>query len=174
VTGRAAGALVAVLLAGWFVGSVLHQVGPDWWRRRVARRDVLGLLPRWSFFAPNPGRHDLHVVYRDRDAAGQWGPWTELDIQRDPRWWRAAWNPERYPRKAVSDLVNAIRGGTGTAEPLALMLSGAYLAMLSWVMCQPDSGRTTGRQFAVIGRNGHGARRTLDVLYLSGEHRVAA
>jgi hypothetical protein len=172
VTTEAAREVVAALLAAWFVGSVFHQFRLKWWRRRIARRDVLGLLPCWSFFAPNPGRHDLHVVYRDRDDASNWGPWVELGAQQDPRWWRAVWNPNRYSHKAVSDLVNSIRGGMNANEPVATMLSGAYLAMLNWVMCQPSKVPTTIRQFAVIGRSGHGARRTLELLYVSEEHRV--
>jgi hypothetical protein len=166
------GILVAMVLIGWFAASVVHQVQPQFWRRWAAR-DRLGLLPRWSFFAPNPGRHDIHVVFRDGTGA-TWGRWVEIGATPAPRWWRAAWNPYRYARKAVLDLVNGLRT-IRADETGSHLLSGYYVAMLDWVMHQPSTHDNeppaSHRQFAVLGRHDH-ARRVLDVLFVSASHRL--
>jgi hypothetical protein len=159
--------IVGAVLGLWFAASVVHQFQPRYWRRWAAR-DVLGLLPRWSFFAPNPGRHDLHVVYRDRTDES-WGSWVELGAAPAPRWWRAAWNPHRYARKAVMDLVNGVRA-VPVDRSRSHLLSSSYVALLDWVMRQPSHGARY-RQVAVLGRHDHD-RRILDVLFVSDSHRL--
>jgi hypothetical protein len=169
----AAGVLLGTLLAA----STLHQLRPRWWNP-VARLDALNLLPRWSFFAPNPGRHDLHLVYRDFQA-GKRGPWQPIRLDATPSRWRWCWNPARYPRKAMLDLANWLlqAAKTHADQPRAVMLSGPYLGLLSWVMAQPASQtepRPSHRQFAVIASQGFGAERRIEVRYLSEIHRVEA
>lgn len=159
----------AIVLGGWLAASVVHQLRPRWWSR-IARHDAFNLLPSWSFFAPNPGREDLHLVYRDRSGDGP-GPWRLLDPGADDVRCRCLWNPARFPRKAVHDLANgllqAARANAGA--PRVALLSGSYLAVLHWVMSQPAAAAaTTHRQFALVASAG--SERGLTVRFVSEEH----
>jgi len=165
--------IVAAVLGLFFLAGVLHQLRLDrWWL--VSRYDIFHLLPRYSFFAPNPGRHDTHVVYRDR-IGGQDTPWCQLQPGYTDRRWRWIWNPNRYQRKAVSDLANALlqieRRNRESAR--VVLLSSSYISLLVWVMAQPSPGEShTHRQFAVVGSNGFGEARQLEVRFVSEVHRI--
>src|SRR5215213_561511 len=131
--------VVALFLSVWLLASAVHQLRRRSWER-IARWDALNLLPRWSFFAPNPGRHDLHVVYREW-LLEEAGPWRQLMPTHANRRWRWCWNPSRYPRKAVSDLANSLQYAERSLEemPRSVLLSSSYISLLSWVMAQPPS-----------------------------------
>ena len=165
--------IVGAGLAIFFLASVIHQFRLPWWQR-IASRDRLILLPRWTFFAPNPGRHDLHLVYRDW-TNGQPGGWVELAIPEDNPRWRWIWHPSRFPSKGQSDLLNGLFQSIRTcrAEPELVMLSGAYISLLQWVMAQPGvTGEDSKRQFAIVATQGFSQDRSLQVRYISGMHRA--
>ncbi len=165
---------VGVVLALWFVASVVHQVSPEWWRRRV-RSNAFGLLPRWTFFAPNPAREDTHLVFRDRQG-DHWSPWQALTPAPAVRRWRWVWNPQRYARKATVDLANGLRRQRlrHAESPRALLLSHSYVGLLRWVASQPATAGVTHRQFALVTSEGHGTDQRLELLFLSEEHRLDA
>lgn len=167
--------LVGLLLGGWLVASVVNQFSTDWFRR-VARWDVLGLLPRWTFFAPNPADEDVHVIYRDlADAERQvWGSGRVLSKAPAPAWRRWLWNPGRYERKAIIDLANGLRSSRQAVadQPRALCLTTPYVALLDWVSQQPAESATTHRQFILATSTGFPPEQQLRVEYVSEVHRI--
>jgi hypothetical protein len=160
---------VAVTLGVVFFGSVLNQLSWDRWESVVARYDRTMILPYWGFFAPHPGHTGNHLIYRDGDG-DIWGPWEEVPIpNRTP--WEFVWNPSRFERKALLDLMNGFaKTRESFASVGATQLSLAYLAMLTWVMAQPRHGDEPLRQFAVISTTGHADDRELSVAILSAGH----
>jgi hypothetical protein len=166
-------AAVAVILVAWLVATVPHQFRFLWWDK-VARLDVLNLLPTWTFFAPNPGRHDLHLVYRDWED-GRPLPWRQLEARPVDWRWRWIWNPDRFPRKAVSDLAASLdrQLAVCAGNPAAVTICLPYLSVLQIVMAQPGAARPGAlRQFALVASRGFGSRRHLEVRYVSRAHRV--
>jgi len=97
------------ILSFWFAASVVHQFSYAWWHR-LARIDILNLLPRWTFFAPNPGRTDFHIICRDirGDLPGEWYNLFAFPRPNHLRW---LWNPHRFVAKAVSDAIAALLMG---------------------------------------------------------------
>ena len=180
--------VVAVGLALWLAASVLHQFRWEWWTR-LAACDLLHLLPRWTFFAPNPGCSDIHLVVRSwqRDKPGAWRP---LHLPYDARWHWWLWNPSRFSRKAVMDLVNELRQARSTAgeTPRAVLLSRGYICLLRWVIFnqhapRDEEGRgrdaagrdTAGHlQFAVVLSHGFEAGRKLELDLISDVHPACA
>lgn len=164
---------VALVLSGWFAASVVHQFRRSWWER-VARIDTLNLLPRWRFFAPNPGRHDILLVYRDW-IGDEPQPWQEVTAPRSRRRWRWFWNPSRYPRKAVHDLANGLLPLAATAgESRTLLLTLPYIGLLAFVMSQPvRHPQASQRQFALVRVQGFGSERRIDVPFVSETHRLS-
>jgi hypothetical protein len=163
------------ILVAWFVASVVHQFRLRWWSR-IARFDAFNMLPRWSFFAPNPGRHDLHIVYRDW-VDDECGKWTELVVSAVDNRCRWLWNPSRYPRKAISDLTNGLyyELQSSNTEKRMIMLSSSYIGLLNVIMAQPPVGaKFSHRQFAIFKTQGFGSDRQLEVTFVSEVHRVGA
>ncbi len=165
--------LVCLILAAWLLASAIHQCRFRWWSR-VTRFDVFNLLPRWSFFAPNPGRHDFHVVYRDWIDEEN-GPWTEFaatTLETRSRW---LWNPSRYPNKAISDLTNGLYRAlqSNDGEPRAVLLSSSYISLLHVVMAQPSVIlKANRRQFAILRTHDFGSNRQIEVAFVSEVHRA--
>ena len=164
--------LAGLLFVAWFAASIVNQFRMGWWVR-LARYDVFGMLPKWTFFAPNPGTYDHHIVFSDR-VGGAAGEWKELlPCEVDLRW-RWLWNPLRCANKGISDLAGAIARNVQATrdEPLAITVSGSYLSILSVVMSQPYSpALPTARQFAVIRTCGFGDTREVKVAFVSEVHR---
>lgn len=160
-----------VLAVGLLLASAAHQLPPVAHSGLVVRADPLRLLPRWSFFAPNPGTRDIHVVLRDVDGEGH-GAWRPLDVptSRRGRW---LWHPDRQVQKAVVDAAGALgvlRASLPAQDADLLPLTTPYLRLLTWVMAQPHDGRSTGRQFAVVASHDFGDERPLEVRFVSEVH----
>lgn len=157
----------------WFVASVLYQAPPRWWLR-VKKFDSLRLVPRWTFFAPRPGRHDQHLVYRDivDGVAGEWHEIESSEFRPALRW---LFNPTRFRQKALLDLVNRLKAarrefsGFGL-DGRSLQLSAGYMALLAWAIAQPAQREPCLRQFAIASTAGHGATRTMKILFVSEAH----
>lgn len=167
------GTFLLIFFGVFFVASAVHQVRPRWWRP-ISRFDALGLLPQWSFFAPNPGTEDIHVLMRDwhDDNAG---PWIPIDFP-DRGLSRAIWHPERFERKVLNDLTMGLRqcAAANPGTPAVVLLSAPYLLLLHWILCQPERGqRPTHRQFALVRTHGFPPKRTSNIEFLSHVHAVA-
>jgi hypothetical protein len=93
---------------------------------------------------------NYHLLYRDRLADGTITRWTEVDIV-DPRCpWHAVWNPRRRQKKAFHDLVTQLMRNSLERPPNELILSVAYLVLLTWVSSFPRTGEATDTQFSIV------------------------
>ena len=142
---------VAAVLATWLVGSIVNQFRFAWFQR-IAERDSFALLPLWTFFAPNPGQSDYHVVYRDRHADGSMTDWREIDITEPRRWYSFLWNPEKRSKKVLSDIVASLVDTIGTQPDLgnAIMLTLPYLLLLNVISQLDTTPDVTHRQFVIV------------------------
>ena len=110
-------AALALILAVWFVLSALNQINPI--SARLGPYDPLGLLPRWTFFAPHPGIYDYHLLYRECEsletqlgtmemveaAKHLVGPWTQVPAICPGSARFMLWNPQRRVTKTITDIV---------------------------------------------------------------------
>src|SRR6516165_3344166 len=88
--------LVGLLLILTVAGQFRNQ---SKWVARWKYRDVCGIIPLWTFFAPNPGMTDYHLMWRDRYADHSCSPWHEV-VAPSASWLKAIWNPHKRSRKA--------------------------------------------------------------------------
>jgi hypothetical protein len=125
-----AGHVVSVLLMLWLGVSALGQIGfqPV---QRLRRMDFLGVVPIWTFFAPNPATGDVYLVYRDDKTRR----WTEISVRRPRRSWLASvWNPDRRAAKALFDIAAEITQASRDSQSKdAIQLSVPYLTLLRFV-----------------------------------------
>jgi hypothetical protein len=172
--------VVIPLLIIWFGISVLWQlqIKP---LSKFRGYDVFGLIPNWSFFAPNPGTSDYHVVYRDKHVAGTFTEWQELSLlsARGAVDW--LWHPRKRRTKLVCDCVNAIarmirQHRTADPEPDhydGLCLTVPYLLLLNAVTnSRPPSGAVTHRYFAVVETYGYPGSKETRPLVRSALHPI--
>jgi hypothetical protein len=118
---------------------------------------LVRIVPRWNFFAPNPGIHDYHLLIRDRSIDGEVGPWisiTEFDSSRP--WYACVWNPEKRRKKALFDttciLVQKAQLASEEEMP-KLQLSIPYLLIASLVDTRHRSPLSVARQFCLVQRS---------------------
>jgi hypothetical protein len=162
--------VVGFAFGSWFALSIISQFRPSWWNR-IERHDIFALLPQWSFFAPNPGTHDIHLVFRDWCGSAH-HPWVAIQPQQ-AKPWRSIWHPERFERKIVDDLANSLKECSHSTRdsPETLILSSAYLILLHWTMAQPrENLQATHRQFALIRSCGFSPSRKIAVELVSDVH----
>jgi len=120
---------IAAILAIWLLLTVLRQLTPEsWWRF-----DLFSLVPRWTFFAPKPIRHDYLVLYRDTGADGTPGPWRDNPYGRKGSWGELVFNPKgRCFRVVYIFILQALRAkGRGLPEQDPFWL-GLIEVIRSW------------------------------------------
>lgn len=137
--------VATIVFLAWFLVSVAGQVPgkTGFWVRRF---DVIGLIPSWSFFAPNPVRTDTHLMYRHVLASEEVTDWTEAFVWH-PRRLRLIWNPDRRAEKAISDASGQILGRSDTR---GMTWSVPYLLLLNYVDGLPRPHATKSVQFALM------------------------
>lgn len=143
--------LIALIFLAWFVLSVLNQFGFTWFDK-ITRHDHFALLPLWTFFAPNPGQSDYHLVYRDRKTDGSVTEWHEIEMTERRKPFGFIWNPEKRSKKVLSDVVTSIVSSIPTANESdqVIMLSIPYLILLNVVTHIDGEGQGTYRQFVLV------------------------
>lgn len=161
------------VLGGWFSVSLLGQ---DPLRRhdRVRRFDRLNLVvPDWRFFAPAPGIHDVHLLYRDELAGGAATGWREVSRIEDRRLRQVVWHPHRRTEKVLVDVVAELLRCVGEdGADRAVLLSVPYLTLLHHVSGpqrghHPDAAAT---QFLLAVSAGHDEGEEPVMVFLSEWH----
>jgi hypothetical protein len=169
------------VFAIWVLATLVRHLDQGYLPARVnywLDSSLVGfIVPRWNFFAPNPGIWDFHLLYRDRAASGITGHWHEMPI-RSPRSFRTVlWNPSRFANKALIDIGSSVGIAldiTGNAEgldrrPQLLTISMPYLALLTYVSAAPGRYGAASTQFLVLMSSIHDTK----VLLVSRYHQIA-
>lgn len=173
---------IIALFALWFLVSVLFQIRPV--AARIGRFDRLGLLPKWTFFAPNPGIHDHHIIYRECDASldvakardagpvAGLSPWRQLADLCSGHNILFVWNPQRRVTKTISDLVNslAITRRAVAGSPHLIQFTVDYFLLLHLV--QRGASECVKRQFAIVRSHGFASERSTELVFISNFHNV--
>lgn len=138
-------------------------------------RDYCGLIPSWSFFAPEPPIADYRVLYRDWVDDASFTPWQEMPPPRTSHA-PSIWNPYMRRGKAILDMCARIDqlAGRGTIHPPspALFTSIPYRAVLRQVIDQPRSLRSDHRQFMIAVTTAPRAPTGPEVVFLSPLHAL--
>lgn len=165
----------ALFFGGWLLLSIICQFRGSA-TQAIRRFDIFSLVPRWTFFAPNPGRHDSHLVYRDRQSDGRLTTWTEIPTIPERSWLSAFWNPDKREKKALHDAITAMqRWPKATPEDQSVMLSLPYLLVLNYVVNRVDRGSgAVMRQFAIARTSGFHDQGPPAPIVRSAFHRLRA
>jgi hypothetical protein len=143
--------ILGSLFTIWFTLSVVNQFSFQWFDR-VLEFDYFSLIPYWTFFAPNPGRTDYHVVYRDKRPDGSTTNWREVVLTEPRGLASVVWNPKKRSKKVLSDVAMSIarivRANPATEQ--FVIVSFQYLLILNYLVKSVPSSTSVERQFAIV------------------------
>jgi hypothetical protein len=98
----------AATFAGWLLATVSTN-HPLTEFDRLRRYDRTGLLiPNWRFFAPEPARHDFHVLHRVLTADGEQTRWRLTSSIAPRAWSHVMWHAGRRREKALFDIFSEL------------------------------------------------------------------
>ncbi|MCF6522823.1 hypothetical protein [Streptomyces sp. JJ36] len=121
------------LLAGWFSLTVAQQ-----FHRRPGRLTAVDpvnvCVPVSTFFAPHPGVHDTHLLFRAQRADGTVTEWAEEGVVEERTLRQMLWHPVRRKEKVLFDAASELSRIVRTERRIEhLQLSLPYLSLLNFV-----------------------------------------
>ena len=148
---------------------ILTALCQVWWKldRLIRSWDVFDVLPYWTFFAPEPGRRDMQLLYRDKLPDGFLTSWRELPLTRSRRWHDFAWSPRRRLKKALYDAVMYIQQSIHLEAEVRM--SVPYLLLLTFVSGIPRVYPAAKTQFLIMSTSAL-SDSAAEVVFLSDVH----
>jgi hypothetical protein len=159
--------LLIVFFCTWAAISVVSQ-NLNAVSRCLRKWDFFGLIPTWTFFAPNPVNRDHYLYYRDYSFTNV-GSWRRAFDADQHSWYGFLWSPLRREHKAISDAMFHIIDRAREEGPLRVQFSVSYITILSFVCTLPQERDVVARQFLFAGcRAGESPR----PIFLSEVHLI--
>ena len=156
--------MAAIFVLAFFVFlfgiSIINQfyehLHPGWFTR-LKVWDFFSVLPKWTFFAPNPGRYDNRILYRDKLQDGQKSDWMELPLIEKRGWLSAIWNPHKRLTKGVSDAVHEMAVSRQISRDVyqeTFPVQVPHLFFLNCVLNADQPTQSKERQYVVVASHG--------------------
>ena len=165
-------AALCTLFGVWIVLTVLAQFESSSVATKVKILDTFHLIPRWTFFAPNPCLSNYHLVYRDFLLDGSCSSWAEVHGLITPRGvWGSIWNPRKRRAKCFIDVVQMLSAHPPDQQPP--VLSFGYIWALHMCIFLPRTQAAQFRQFAVVAVMRGRSEEQVSPLFVSLKHRLA-
>jgi hypothetical protein len=162
-------AALAAIFVLWWAISAVNQLRTGALTVRLRRRIPFGLIPIWTFFAPNPARADFRLVWRG-ESEDRWTGWQEVHFGYASPSSRWLINRQLVQNKAVTDLVGTLQRMRPEPGDRTVLLSSAYLSLLNLVTIDACRGDYQAIQFAIITTSNHAPQRLIKALFLSEVH----
>lgn len=163
--------LTVAVLGGWWIVSAICQL-PFERFERIRLWDPWNLIPQWTFFAPNPGIYDTHLLYRSQLSNGTFTEWAEVTLLEPRRQIHAVWNPNSRQEKVLFDAISELKGLAEHFSPVSLQTSIPYLTLLNFTSNLPRLQEAVGTQFLIVESSGIELEEEPSMLFLSGLHAL--
>jgi hypothetical protein len=169
--------LASALFGTWLGLTIVFQFmgpSPRWIRHhKLIPKNV---IPKWTFFAPSPGRVDYRIVVQDyRTEAEPLGKIREFPLHVSRSAVHAFWNPDKRRRKAIFDFAQLLQQlqQERLQEPsLGVQMTMPYLAILNVIMAmRPISPGAQYRRFLIVYTAGFDGSVTPVPSFVSSFHR---
>jgi hypothetical protein len=122
------GVIGVLIFSAWFLLTIAFQKNNEL-SRLTTRFDRFTLVPRWSFFTPDPGASNYHFVYRSRDDKTSASPWVELNLS--PRgMFFPLWNPQKRYREGMIELFQLLALFSQNNSAERLQFTTPYVILL--------------------------------------------
>lgn len=165
--------IIYSFLGLWFLFSLLSQSHSSKMSKALRRVDTFGLIPSWTFFGPNPGTTDYHLLFRTYLSTGDHGEWKELKLYEGWTWYAWLWNKNKRKQKAISDAVSALVQLSEQMKPQGLKSTIPYLMILNYVSGIGHSPFMNQTQFMIMDSQGYYSENQPNVLFISERHKLS-
>lgn len=175
--------LYIIFFSIWFLATILWQF--EHVRKRsmfLHRMNIFSIFPIWTFFAPNPGITDTHLLYRDKLEGGDITDWEEISAFEKRKFYHFLWNPYKRKSKLVVDALSEVKviKNNGESKEIEnnvlqnqIKFSKGYLILLNMVVRNPKIKTTsTSRQFIVVDAYHVAGQREITPLFSSPFHTL--
>lgn len=174
--------LYIIFFGLWLIFTVVWQFEKVRKHSKFLRKiNTFNMLPIWTFFAPNPGMYDTHVLYRDKLKDSKLTEWQEIDVVTYRKFFHFLWNPNKRKNKLVIDAISEVKsiknnGVEGKVEDAILLnqikFSKGYMLLLNLVFSTKKTHKASvSRQFIVLDSTNIGSERNLIPLFYSPFHK---
>lgn len=159
-----------LLFGSWAVVSCVAQFSS---RRILPLRqaDWFALIPQWTFFAPNPGTSDYHLMFRDRLKDGGYSQFKEIHLAFPRKLTDTLWNPGKRNQKILSDLVQALAQMVDEIELSQMVFTIPYILLLNYVSNVEHFHNALATQFIIVESPKLNSK-TPAIIYISAFHRL--
>ena len=128
VAGSVFGVIGIVVFSVWFLLTIAFQRNNPL-SRLTTRFDRFTLIPKWSFFTPDPAASNYHFVYRSLDDETSVSPWLELNLS--PRGMLfPLWNPRKRYREGMIELFQLLALSSINYSAERLQFTAPYVILL--------------------------------------------
>jgi hypothetical protein len=167
-----------IILGVWAAISIATHFPFFPGNRLTFLRDI-GVIPQWNFFAPQPPKGDLIILYRDKLDTREVSNWKEVKTKTRSAYWCWIWNPQKRNNKGILDIVNDLimqtnhlrkSGLDEKAKQFEVIQSIPYLLILQYVFNYPTEFAGNQRQFAIVLRT----RQEFSTVFTSNFHNLKA
>jgi hypothetical protein len=168
--------MLIIILGIWAVISIIVHI-PSFPVERLAFLYNLALIPQWNFFAPNPPKGDLVLLFRDKMIGNTLSNWMEIKKNNRNKYFCWIWNPNKRFNKAHFDLINElisilneIKSGDLESEVQSrfVIQTIPYLILLNYTFNYQKNSLAIQRQFAVLTSTKNG----FDLVFTSNFHNL--
>ena len=167
------GIIGIVVFSVWFLLTIAFQKN-NGLRRLTTRFDRFNLVPRWSFFTPDPGASNYHFIYRSRDDETSVSPWLELNLS--PRGILfPLWNPRKRYREGMIELFQLLALFSISHSAERLQFTAPYIILLQLARKRLGGSLSSQAfyQFALVETRGASGIAAPRVRFYSLTHPVA-
>jgi len=168
-------AILIIVFVSWMILTAICQFKKNRLSQWIKAHDVLTLIPLWTFFAPNPGTKDYHLLYREKDDKGTRSDWFEVEMNAGRSFWSFLWNPAKRRNKILSDVIQSLIDIMPEVKtnPNSIMVTLSYLLVLNFVgSLDNNSSDSISRQFMLAESEGFVENVHPALILLSPEHPV--
>lgn len=169
----ALGVAGSLIFSVWFLLTIAFQANSP--LTTVIRRfDRFNLVPRWSFFAPDPGASNYHFLYRSQTETTSVGPWREVNLSPRGAFF-VVWNPHKRYREGMIELFQLLALSRVNHSVESLQFTSPYLILLGVARTQLGAAppRRSFYQFALVETRGPSGGAVPVVRFYSLSHPVS-
>ncbi len=167
--------LAIFILLVWLIVTVIDAIPIN---SRILNRlhdlyFISPFIPRWTFFAPNPGVHDFYLLYRDVADEEHPGPWQHLThLNTSWNFSRILWNSTKRECKALADVTVSLACMWSEDDKTndTIKLSIPYIIILNYISNMPRSNSNVCTQFLLMQMSA--LDNLPEVVFVSGLHKI--
>ncbi|WAC03134.1 hypothetical protein N7U66_05820 [Lacinutrix neustonica] len=174
--------LYLIIFGAWLLFTMAWQFEKVREQNKILRIiNTFNILPIWTFFAPNPGMYDTHLLYRDKLDGGEFSDWDEIDVVQSRKFYHFIWNPHKRTNKLTIDAISEVKAikNAGILKEIddtilvnQIKFSKGYMLLLNMIFSHKKKKDTSvSRQFIVLDSTNIGGQRNLIPLFYSPFHK---